>query len=107
MTLAPQHYTATMAGLYAAQGYLEKAAEVYRYLLDSAPGSQDLSAALSEVEARMKREKQTPDRREGEGEKRAETDMELKMLLEEWIGLLLEMNKISALKKHRQVMKQT
>lgn len=106
MTLAPQYYTATLAGLYASQGYLDKAAEVYRHLLDRAPDRQEFASALSELAARMDREKQTTDDREGEGETKAVTDQELEMLLEEWVTLLLEVNKNSALKKHRRLKKQ-
>ena len=106
MTLDPQYYTATLAGLYASQGYLDRAAEVYQHLLVKSPGQQNLASALSDVEARMAGEKQMPDGREGEWETRTGPDKELKILLEEWIGLLVEVNKISALKKHRQLIKQ-
>jgi Tfp pilus assembly protein FimV len=42
MTDKPDFYTKTMAKVYADQGYLTKAAEIYRFLLKQEPDRQDL-----------------------------------------------------------------
>jgi hypothetical protein len=52
-----EFYTATMARLYAQQGHLEKAAEIYRYLLEREPDHKDIAAALSDVEHELSKEK--------------------------------------------------
>jgi hypothetical protein len=76
-------YTRTMAKVYADQGNLGKAAEIYNYLLKQEPGRQDLMDALSEIESRG-----------------FDKDREnLFMLLSEWIDLLLKLNGIQKLKK--------
>ena len=46
-------YTRTMAKVYADQGNLLKAAEIYRYLLECEPERQDLMDALSEIERKL------------------------------------------------------
>jgi len=46
-------YTRTMAKVYADQGNLKKAEEIYKYLLSHEPGQQDLIGALSEIEKRQ------------------------------------------------------
>jgi hypothetical protein len=76
-------YTRTMAKVYADQGNLGKAAEIYNYLLKQEPGRQDLIDALSEIENRG-----------------FDKDREnLFMLFSEWIDLLLKFNDIQKLKK--------
>ena len=72
-----------MAKVYADQGNLGKAAEIYNYLLKQEPGRQDLIDALSEIENR------------GFDEDREN----LFMLFSEWIDLLLKFNDIQKLKK--------
>jgi len=76
-------YTRTMAKVYADQGNLGKAAEIYNYLLKQEPGRQDLIDALSEIE-------------NGGFDKDREN---LLMLFSEWIDLLLKFNGIQKLKK--------
>lgn len=72
-----------MAKVYADQGNLAKAAEIYNYLLKKEPGRQDLIDALSEIENRG-----------------FDKDREnLFMLFSEWIDLLLKFNGIQKLKK--------
>ena len=72
-----------MAKVYADQGNLGKAAEIYNYLLKQEPGRQDLIDALSEIENRG-----------------FDKDREnLFMLFSEWIDLLLKFNDIQKLKK--------
>ena len=76
-------YTRTMAKVYADQGNLGKAAEIYNYLLKQEPGRQDLIDALSEIENRG-----------------FDKDREnLFMLFSEWIDLLLKFNDIQKLKR--------
>jgi len=79
-------YTATMAKVYADQGYFEKSAEIYRHLLKLEPHRQELKAALLEVEQKIK----------------AETKMHprnLTPLFEKWLDLLLRSRNLQKLKK--------
>jgi hypothetical protein len=46
--------TRTMADLYAAQGQLERAAEIYAELLKDLPEDEELQAALAEVQSKMR-----------------------------------------------------
>ena len=48
-------YTATMAKVYADQGNLKTAAEIYTHLLGNDPGRQDLADALARVRRQMGR----------------------------------------------------
>ncbi len=76
-------YTRTMAKVYADQGNLGKAAEIYNYLLKQEPGRQDLIDAISEIENRG-----------------FDKDREnLFALFSEWIDLLLKFNGTQKLKK--------
>ena len=76
-------YTKTMAKVYADQGKLEKAAEIYQYLLEKEPGRQDLIDAISEID-----------------KKRLEKDPErLSDLLSIWLDLLLRHSRLQQLKK--------
>ena len=76
-------YTRTMAKVYAGQGNLGKAAEIYTYLLKKDPGRQDLVDALSEI------------KRKGFDKDRED----LLVLFTEWIYLLLTYNGMQQLKK--------
>ncbi|MGD9334972.1 MAG: hypothetical protein PVJ50_08310 [Desulfobacterales bacterium] len=76
-------YTRTMAKVYAGQGNLGKAAEIYTYLLKKDPGCRDLVDALSEIKS-----------------KGFDKDREnLLALLTEWVDLLLKYNRIRQLEK--------
>lgn len=75
MNESPEFYTATMARLFAEQGYLRKAAEIYRHLVGQEPGCHDLKQALADIELEMA-QKQAPTRKDAE------------LLLREWIDLL-------------------
>ncbi len=76
-------YTKTMAKIYADQGNLGKAAEIYRYLLELEPGRQDLIDTLSEVDKRL-----------------FEKDPEdLVKLFSKWVDLLLKHYGLHKLKK--------
>lgn len=72
-------YTVTMAKLYADQGYLRKAAQVYRQLLKKEPGREDLRLALKEIEWKI--DNQTHPSQKALG-----------LLLREWVGLLKKQN---------------
>lgn len=76
-------YTKTMAKVYADQGKLEKAVEIYRYLLQKEPGQQDLIDAISEID--KKRFEKNPGRLGG--------------LLNIWLDLLLRHSRLQQLKK--------
>ena len=73
-----------MAKLYADQGYLRKAAEIYRHLIHRNPERHDLTEALAQVERQI-----------GHGPAPNRKDVEL--LLREWI----EMMKLSQYKRKR------
>ncbi len=75
-------YTKTMAKVYADQGKLEKAAEIYQYLLKKEPGRQDLIDAIAEID--KKRFEKNP-----EG---------LSDLLSIWLDLLLRHSRLQKLK---------
>ncbi len=79
-------YTATMAKVYVEQGYLEKATEIYRHLLEHEPDRQDLIEALSEIEKKV-------------FEKKKKNKKMLVVLFDKWIDLLLKYNKLQKLKK--------
>jgi len=46
-------YTKTMADIYVDQNNFEKAAEIYRYLLEHDPDNRVFSSALSEIEEKL------------------------------------------------------
>jgi hypothetical protein len=76
-------YTRTMAKVYAAQGNLGKAAEIYTHLLKKDPGRQDLVDALSEIKSK------------GFDENREK----FLALFTEWIDLLMKYNGMQQLKQ--------
>ena len=78
-------YTRTMAKVYADQGNLLKAAEIYRYLLECEPERQDLMAALSEIERKLN--EKSPD--------------DLIKLFNRWIDLLLKYHNLQKLVRFR------
>jgi len=82
-------YTRTMAKVYADQGNLEKAAEIYKYLLECEPGRQDLMDALTDIE--RKRFEKSSER--------------LERLLGRWLDLLLTHNRMKRLRKFKNYLK--
>ena len=76
MTRLSEYDTPTMAKIFADQGYLGKAAEIYRRLVARYPHRQDLYSALEEVEARM-------------AERKGPSRKEVGLLLREWRELML------------------
>ena len=85
MTQNDIFYTRTMAKVYADQGNLLKAAEIYRYLLKSEPEQIDLKDALAEIERRLN--KKSPE--------------DLIRLFNRWIDLLLKYHNVQQLMKLR------
>ena len=74
-------YTRTMAKVYADQGNLLKAAEIYRYLLKCEPEHRDLKDALFEVERKLN--EKSPD--------------DLSKLFIRWMDLLLKYHNVQKL----------
>ncbi|MFZ7128677.1 MAG: tetratricopeptide repeat protein [Desulfobacterales bacterium] len=56
MTESDPLATETMAAIYEKQGYLDKAAEVYRKLLKETPHRSDLADRLADIQLRLLRE---------------------------------------------------
>ncbi|MDJ0830817.1 MAG: hypothetical protein QNI92_13265 [Desulfobacterales bacterium] len=86
MTDDKAFYTATMARVYASQGYYDRAADIYRYLLEKAPDRQDLQKALAEVELEIKKNQPT-------------LPPNLSLLLDKWVKLLIRYKRLQKLKK--------
>ena len=86
MTDDKAFYTATMATVYASQGYYDRAADIYRYLLEKAPDRQDLQQALVEVELEIKKNQPT-------------LPPNLSLLLDKWVKLLIRYKRLQKLKK--------
>jgi pentatricopeptide repeat protein len=83
-------YTETMARVYAKQGHWQKAAEIYRYLLEQDPDRLDYSRALEEVESKLATVAKTSD--------------DLVPLFREWLELMghyIKLERLSRLKRHR------
>jgi hypothetical protein len=78
-------YTRTMAKVYADQGNLLKAAEIYRYLLECEPERQGLMDALSEIERKLS--EKLPD--------------DLIKLFDRWIDLVLKYHNLQKLVRFR------
>jgi hypothetical protein len=68
-------YTASMAKLFADQGYLRKAARIYRQLVAQDPQRAELREALAQVERQM-------------ADQAAPTKKENELLLREWLTLM-------------------
>jgi len=76
-------YTKTMAKVYADQGNLEKATEIYKYLLKREPNRHDLTDALSEIEKKSL----------------GKDSEKLEKLFGKWVDLLIRYNGLQKLKK--------
>jgi len=98
VTVLPEYYTRTMAEIYAAQGYLDKAVQVYRHLLEAAPDRQDLRSALKRAQDRMAGDKTKQAEKEGFSNRTDEVE-DVGVLLEEWIRLLLKTKTIINMQK--------
>ena len=85
MTDLPDFYTKTMAKVYADQGYLSKAAEIYRLLLKQEPDRKDLIDELSKIKKKLSEK----------------TPSDPVLLLSKWIDLELKYNNLKKLKNIR------
>ena len=81
-------YTATMAKVYADQGYWEKAAEIYRHLLIYEPERNDYLEALAEAEKKSI----------SSGKKPFE---DLTPLFQQWFDLMLRYKNLQKLRKFK------
>jgi hypothetical protein len=54
-------FTPTLAGLYAEQGHLRQAAQIYRHLLEKSPERPEYLKALEEIEEQLAAEVHRPD----------------------------------------------
>jgi len=77
--------TETMARIYADQGHYDKAAAIYRRLVDQAPGREDLRARLDELETLQKNSRHQT----------------LSDRFSEWVDLLLKKKQIDKLRNLR------
>jgi len=81
------HGSMTLARLFAAQGHWEKAAAMYRRMLELEPERQDIAQALSEAEQQLL----TPERRH--------SSQDLGVLLGQWIDLMLRNDRLRKLNR--------
>ncbi|MEA3417750.1 MAG: hypothetical protein U9R02_16670 [Thermodesulfobacteriota bacterium] len=88
MTDHPDFYTKTMARLYADQGYLTKAAEIYRFLLKQEPERQELPDRQSLIDELFEIEKKLSEKVPGDPV----------LLFSKWIDLGLKYNNLKKLK---------
>jgi len=75
MSPSPRFFTATMAKLYADQGYLRKAAQIYRYLVQQAPEREDLQRDLAALEEKIRQQTHP-------------SNKELGLLMRDWADLV-------------------
>jgi hypothetical protein len=86
MTSDPGFYTVTMARVYEEQGYLDKAAEIYRFLLKTEPQRRDLLEALAAIDRK----------RDAAVDKKPD---DLIPLFREWIRLLIKHSRLQKLRQ--------
>lgn len=84
-----QHYTLTMARLLAEQGHWQEAVDIYRHLVRTNPGREELAAALAEAEERLR-------------QPAPKTATELVGLFEEWIRLIFKVQRMHRLQRLKQ-----
>lgn len=78
--------TATMARIYAKQGYFHKASEIYRFLLTQEPENPEFIAAQAEIQQRTKFAS-------------LKGMQDMVGLVQEWVDLLWSYHKLQKLKK--------
>ena len=78
--------TATMARVYSSQGHYEKAAQIYKHLLECEPDRQDLAMALAGVEKNLH-------------EKAKDSNEDLAALFSTWVDLILRYKRMRHLRK--------
>ena len=83
-------YTETMAKIFTDQGSLEKAADIYRYLLENDPDRKDIFDKLFRINEQIA------------GKKKKSSD-HIISLFREWINLALKYNNLQKLKRLKKV----
>ena len=83
-------YTETMAKIFTDQGNLEKAADIYRYLLESDPDRKDIFDKLFRINEQI-------------AEKKKKSSDHIISLFREWINLALKYNNLQKLKRLKKV----
>ncbi len=78
--------TETMAKVYVNQGHYEKAAEIYKHLIELEPDRPDIAQALAEVKKKQY-------------EKEKSSNADLTVLFEKWLELMFSYNRLQCLKK--------
>lgn len=86
MAADPEFYTATLAWVYANQGYLDKARDIFQTLLERSPERQDLKEGLAEVERRRAAQP-------------AKTLEDVAPLFQRWVELQLQLNHVRQLRR--------
>jgi pentatricopeptide repeat protein len=81
-----EFYTATMAKVYSEQGHWEKAADIYRHLLEQEPGRDDYRAALHRAEIKAE-------------QNRNDSLEKLTTLFHQWLDLMLTYKNLQKLRK--------
>ncbi len=76
-------YTRTMADIYIDQNNFEKAAEIYRYLLENEPDNKEFAGALITLDEKLK----------------VEAAEDLALLFGKWMDLLLKLDAQKKLRK--------
>ncbi len=81
-------YTETMAKIFTDQGNLEKAADIYRYLLENDPDRKDIFDKLLRINEQI-------------AKKKKKSSDHIISLFREWINLVLKYNNLQKLKRLR------
>ncbi|MCF8080056.1 MAG: tetratricopeptide repeat protein [Desulfobacterales bacterium] len=88
METTPEFYTRTMAKVYADQGHYDKAAEIYRHLVEKEPHRYELKAELADLEMILAQIGTGPAR-------------DLTPLFRQWFDLIGRYNSVQRLKRLR------
>jgi len=88
METTPEFYTRTMAKVYADQGHLDKAAEIYRHLIEKEPHRPELKTELADLEKVLSKIGTGPAR-------------DLTPLFRQWFDLIGRYNTVQRLKRLR------
>ncbi len=91
-------YTPSMASVYAAQGHVEQAKEIYQYLLKRSPERQDLADALAVLEKTGRAGGLGPGTAY-QADPGIQTSRDLRELLEKWIRILVRYKHLHNLQK--------
>ncbi len=81
MSPSSRFFTATMAKLYADQGYLRKAVQIYRHLVQQEPEREDLHRDLAALEEKIRQQPHP-------------SAKELGLLMRDWADLIRKQQKL-------------